>query len=56
MMKSLRFALEAAVKGARGSRVQLTTVSPAPRKPDVAGRQTHFHHPRVPRPPAGMEN
>ena len=27
MMKSLRFALEAAVMGARGSRVQLTTAS-----------------------------
>jgi hypothetical protein len=44
-MKSLRFALEAAVKGARGSRVQLTTVSLAPRRSDVAGRSHDFHLP-----------
>ena len=42
-MKSLRFALKAAVMGARGSRVQLTTVSLAPRRHDVAERQHHFH-------------
>jgi hypothetical protein len=56
MMKSLRFALEAAVKGARGSRVQLTTVSPAPRRPDVAGRTPNFHPPRAPRPEAWTTN
>ena len=55
MMKSLRFALEAAVMGARGSRVQLTTVSAAPRGPDVAGRQHHFHL-LMGVPSRGMEN
>jgi len=44
-MKSLRCVLAATVKGARDSRVLLTTGLMAPSRADVAGhrRATHFH-------------